>query len=375
MTTRSLQSIAIAGAWGYIGQKFTEAGLDLGLDVYVFDPGPPPEDLTSSRLHRVEHEVEFYELDTDLYHLALHPQHRSTALSRLLPRAGIEDILILNEKPMAQPETPSEPLRLLREIGASGATVLFDFPELFDPLTHRLMEFLLAFDEVRLDEIHIQRSKDREAKDNPRNRKQMVHIQYQESVHCLAFVLNLLSQVGGGTARALEDGFTVEAASEPYDAPNPEVYSYVVDGRCDYTMTVGQTKIHGHTNFKRHAPWRKQRLIRGVGDGVPFEIDVDYLEGEKYLRIGGRDLDVDPADSSYEAVLLTLQKWRKERSPVDLMAGIYPNPSFAFLTYQLSGALWKASRKGSQLHFDTDADLRAFHPGFEDAVEAFPTYT
>ena len=57
------------------------------------------------------------------------------------------------------------------------------------------------------------------------------------------------------------------------------------------------------------------------------------------------------------------------------MAGIYPNPSFAFLTYQLSGALWKASSKGSQLHFDTDADLRAFHPGFEDAVEAVPTYT
>lgn len=356
MTSSRLKSIAIAGAWGYIGHKFVEAGLDLGLDVHVFDPGPPPGDLALEHLHRVEDETEFYELDTDLYHLALHPQHRSTALSRLLPRAGVENILILNEKPMAEPERPHEPMRLLEEVEASGATVLFDFPELFDPLTHQTLSFLQQFDDVCIDEILIQRSKDREARDNPRNRKRMVHIQYQESVHCLAFVLNLLAHTRGGEA-ALASGLIVTASAEPY-----------------VKMTLGETAVHGHTDFKRNAPWRKQRVIRGRGDGTPFEIDVDYLEGGKYLRINGDDQTCDPAGSSYEAVLLGLQKWHEELTGNELMQGIYPNPAFAYLTYQLSSLLWRASHDQAQIRIQDANALRAFEAGFEDAVPTFSTY-
>ena len=373
MTSSRLKSIAIAGAWGYIGHKFVEAGLDLGLDVHVFDPGPPPGDLALAHLHRVEDETEFYELDTDLYHLALHPQHRSTALSRLLPRAGVENILILNEKPMAEPERPHEPMRLLEEVEASGATVLFDFPELFDPLTHQALAFLAQFDDVCIDEVHIQRSKDREARDNPRNRKRMVHIQYQESVHCLAFVLNLLAHIRGNVETALASGLTINATAEPYEPPNSEAYPYVVDGRCDFEMTVGQTAVHGHTDFKRNAPWRKQRLIRGRADGAPFEIDVDYLEGSKYLRLNGDDQGCDPAGSSYEAVLLGLQK-HGELSGDDLMRGIYPNPSFAYLTYQLSSVLWRASYDRASIQIPNANALRAFEAGFEDAVSTFSTY-
>lgn len=375
MTSEKLKSIAIAGAWGYIGQKYVEAGLDLGLEVHVFDPGPAPADLPLSNLHRVEEEAEFYELQTDLYHLALHPQNRSTALTKLLPRAGVEDILILNEKPMAEPHRPDEPVRLIDEVEASGATVLFDFPELFDPLTHRILSFLEQFDDVRIDEVHIQRSKDREDRDNPRNRKPMVHIQYQESVHCLAFVLNLLAHTRGGTEAALASGLTIEATADPYDPPNPEAYPYIVDGRCDFIMTAGETAVHGHTDFKRDAPWRKQRIIRGVGDGTPFEIDVDYLEGSKALRINDEDQKCDPKGSSYEAVLLGLQKWHAELSGERLMHGTYPNPSFALLTYQLSSALWRASYDAKRIQL-SDADaLRAFDAGFKDAVSAFGTYT
>ena len=101
-------SLAIAGAWGYIGQKFIEAGLTLGHDVYVYDPGPVPDDIDLESVTRVEIESDFYALDVDLFHLALHPEHRSAALDQLLPRAASESLLILDEKPMASPESPEE---------------------------------------------------------------------------------------------------------------------------------------------------------------------------------------------------------------------------------------------------------------------------
>ncbi len=50
------RSIAIAGAWGYIGHKFIEAGLALGYDVFVYDPGPVPNDIDLSCITRVESE-------------------------------------------------------------------------------------------------------------------------------------------------------------------------------------------------------------------------------------------------------------------------------------------------------------------------------
>src|SRR5438094_9545063 len=40
-----LDSIAIAGAWGYIGRKLLDAALHLGIRAYVYDPGPTPSDV------------------------------------------------------------------------------------------------------------------------------------------------------------------------------------------------------------------------------------------------------------------------------------------------------------------------------------------
>jgi hypothetical protein len=73
--------------------------------------------------------------------------------------------------------------------------MLYDFPELFDPLTARLLDFLAQFRSVQLTEITVQRSKDRENPANPRNYKRMVPIQYQETVHCIAFALYVTTAV------------------------------------------------------------------------------------------------------------------------------------------------------------------------------------
>jgi hypothetical protein len=346
-------TLAIAGAWGYIGRKFLDAAIAQGLSASVYDPGPIPVDLDPSRFRRVVDEPDFYRLGAEFFHLAVHPEHRR--LDLLLSRD--EPLLVLVEKPMALPGHPEDCRRVIEAVDRSRAIVLYDFPELYDPLTARILEYLAGFDDVRLTGFHVQRSKDREDPANPRNYKRMVPIQYQESVHCLAFVLHVLAAVGGGVAASMADGVRLEAISDPYEPPNPEAYPDVVDGRCRFRATFGEVEVEGLTDFKRGAEWAKRRVIRGIGDGRPFEIDVSYLEGKKSLRIDGEDQPCGPSANSYEHVLATATRWARQVGRDALMAGLYPNPRFTRMTYLLSAVLWRAAREKSPLRFDSAADL------------------
>lgn len=369
-----IRTLAVAGAWGYIGRKFVDAGLDLGLDVSVLDPGPAPGDAPLARLIRFTDDS-FYEQSADLFHLALHPEHRGPALRRLLRRAREEPLAILNEKPMAAPERPQDCASLIEALAGTRALLLFDFPELFDPLTTRVVDALRRFDRVEIDEIVIRRSKDREDERNPRNRKRMVHIQYQETVHCMAWILFVLAQLRGGAEPVLADGLRLSAQARPYAPPNPEDYDYVVDGRVDYEIQLGTTVIRGCTDFTRGAPWAKTRVLRGHADGRPFEFDMDYLEGAKHLRIDGQDQDLDPLGSSYEAVLRTFDRWLQTTPAATLMSTTcYPNPAFTRLTYGLSSLLWRSCHDGAPVTVRDADDLLAFDAGFAAAAATFPRY-
>ena len=368
------QSIAIAGAWGYIGRKFLDAASALGLETYVFDPGEAPGDLALDAFTRVEAEDAFYRLDVDLFHLALHPGHRKKGLGTLLERARLEPIRILNEKPMAPPEHPEEARALIRAVGDTRALMLFDFPELFDSMTRRIVDYLTGFDQVEITTISIQRSKDREDPDNPRNYIRIVPIQYQETVHCIAFVLHLLGHLKGGLEAVFADGLSAEARAEPYQPPNPEAYPYVVDGKCEFALEIGPASITGRTDFKKGAPFKKQRLIQGRADGRPFTIEVDYLEGHKYLIIDGVDQGCDAAASSYQQVIETFGRWCGEAEQEHLASGLYPHPGFAHLTYQLSSLIWKSSQVQEKLHLASQEALEQFDAGFANAIQDFPRY-
>lgn len=353
-------TVAIAGAWGYIGRKFLDAALAHGLTTDVYDPGPIPDDLDPGKFVRVADEADFYRLDAEFFHLAVHPEHRR--LDLLLARG--EPLLVLVEKPMASPAHPEVCRQVIEAVERSRAIVLYDFPELYDPLTARILEYLAGFKDVRLTAFVAQRSKDREDPANPRNYKRMVPIQYQESVHCLAFVLHVLAAVRGSLAAALAHGVQIVAQSDAYEPPNPEAYPDIVDGRCQFRGTFGDVQVEGLTDFKRGAAWAKRRVIRGIGDGSPFEIDVSYLEGRKSLRIDGRDQPCDPSASSYAHVLATATRWARLVGRDGLMSGLYPNPRFARMTYQLSAALWRSARDRSELRFDSAADLECWDAGF-----------
>jgi hypothetical protein len=227
-----------------------------------------------------------------------------------------------------------------------------------------VLDHLRRFRELRITGVQVQRSKDREDPGNPRNFKRMVPIQYQESVHCLAWVVHLLASLGGGVRALLDLGVRLAGESTAYRPPNPEAYPLPVDGRCRYRARIGGVPVEGLTDFTRGAPWVKRRVVRGVGDGVAFEIEASYLEGRKRLRIDGSDQPWDPGANSYEAVLATLARWVRVHDRDRLMTGLFPNPGFAHATYRLSAALWRSCRADQEVSFRTADELLSWDPGF-----------
>ena len=369
-----LKSIAIAGAWGYIGQRFLNAAMDLGLDIAVYDPFPPPEHLDTQRVAVMEDEDSFYKRQADVFHLALHPQHRAPALARLLERTRKgEAITVLCEKPVARPEEPSECEEVLAISREPGFFLFYDFPELFDPQTHHIHEFLTSFREVTIDEVWMQHSKDREDPANPRNYKVMVPIQYQESVHCIAFMLDLLARCGSGISPW---GRGVEACgtSRPYQPPNPERYAHVVDGVCSGELSFGTMTVHIDTNFKRGAPFTKQRRIRGRGDGKPFEIIAEYLEGHKWLRINGVQQPVAEDSNSYACVLKQLWKWRTGNDQEELNCGVFPNARLARDAYFVSALLWNACFLGRNVFACSLEEACSAAMYYQQEMECLPHY-
>ncbi|MBM4088301.1 MAG: hypothetical protein FJ276_02560 [Planctomycetes bacterium] len=368
------KSLAIAGAWGYIGLKFLEAAGRRGIPTFVFDPGRAPEHEAVQHATRIANEDAFYDSPAELFHLAMHPEQRRRALESLLARPDVPTFAILNEKPMAAPEDPDQCTRLIADVRSANALMLFDFPELFDPLTERILNTLRQYRNVKISHIRIQRSKDRENPANPRNYKRIVPIQYQESVHCLAFVLYLLARLRGSLDALFAEGLAAEAQSQPYRPPNPQDYATVVDGRCQYRLTLGSLPVEGLTDFTAGAEGVKRRVIRGTCDGRSFCIEADYQEGRKTLLVDGVDQAVDPDASSYDAVLKTFSSWQRSVPRHELLSGVFPNPTFAHATFQLSSVLWRCCRTKRPIQLASSADLLAFDAGFREALPTFARY-
>ncbi len=371
---QGISALAIAGAWGYIGRKFVDAAARLQLLTSVYDVGAVPDDMDPRRVTLFEDERQFYGQPAELFHLALHPEHRAIGFEILLRRSHAEAIWVLCEKPMAVPESPGDCAAIGKAIECSGAVVLYDFPELFDPITARILEFLSRHDDVRIESIVTRRSKDREDPAIARNAKRMVHIQYQESVHCLAFVLHLLAHIHGGLEGVFRGGAQVRARAWPYQPPNPEAYPHVVDGKCQYRLRLGETEIEGVTDFTRGAPWSKRRSIKGYVDGRPFLIEADFLEGKKLLVIDGKSHDEVVQTNSYVEVLKSISRLRQSHTATELMSGLYPNPAFARTTYQASSLLWKSSWEKIPIEVGSLQDLLAFDAGFAGVRPTFRRY-
>jgi hypothetical protein len=103
-------------------------------------------------------------------------------------------------------------------------------------------------------------------------------------------------------------------------------------------------------------------------------IVADYLEGQKLLMINGQTCEDVMHTNSYVEVIRSIGKMCQESSVADLMREIYPNPSFARVTYQLSSVLWHSSWRQQSARLASLRDLLQFDAGFAEAQKQFARY-
>ncbi len=242
---------------------------------------------------------------------------------------------------------------------------MFDFIELFDELTLRVHRFLGGFRHVTLNNVQMCRAKDREDPSNPRNYKIIVPIQYQETVHCIAYLFSLLAHLPLGLEDALSSGVQVSGNSELYRPPNPQDYPIPVDGKLDADVRIGKTSVQLHTNFKAGAALTKRRIIEGEGDGKPFRIEAEHLEGHKYLIINDVRENFPPDADAYHQVLERSLHWTTRYDHETLTTNLrYPNASFAWYTYLLSAMLWDSCAEMSVKEVASAKDLWRYAPQY-----------
>ena len=193
---------------------------------------------------------------------------------------------------MAHPAHPAECRRLCEAARNSKATVLFDFVEVFNPhsfLIRDMLRRLAGYRDFRITQIRCERSKDREDPRNPRNRKVIVPIQYQETAHCLAMLL-FVTDRSASFAEAFPQGMTVAASAAPYDPPNPEDYRYgVVDGKVTGEIRAGDMTVRICTDFKRRGgvPF-KCFSIEGVANRRAFRIESVFDGTREKVLLNGK---------------------------------------------------------------------------------------
>lgn len=284
----------------------------------------------------------FYALPAPFYHLALPPAHRDAAFAGLSARPTRDgNLLVLVEKPLAPPFDREGALRARDTTAALPGTVLFDFIELYRPLTGTVLDYLSSFRRCRIHEIALTRTKDREDPAVPRNHIVTLPVQYQETVHCAAWALACLEHVGAG----LPESGTVEAwgTSAPYTPPNPERYPEAVDGFFEGGVALGETRVTFLTDFRRGTPRSQYRRVVGEGDGRSFILETEYLPGAAWLKINGESAPLPREDTPHLEALRGAWRYHCDRVNGRPRQFPLPGPAFAHRTWIVSSLLWNAA--------------------------------
>ena len=355
-------SIAIAGSEGFMGQNIVKAALGLDIeDIILSDPRIDPGRYAGLRNVRSVVPHHFNDIDAGLFHFATHPGQRSP-MYRLIERGCHINV----EKPMVHPENPMEAEAIFDALEASNATLLYDFLEMFNPRTLAIVEMLKNMGDAQLDHITFIRGKNRENLWNPRNESPMLPIEYQETVHCMAYLVNLFANQQGvydiNFESVFPKGFTVWAKSRRYDAPNPEKYPYVVDGYCAGTIDIGECTVDFLTNFKRGAEKTKRKIMLGHNAYHSIDIEVNDQLGQEYLRINGAEHQPKGEQDQYKSVILG--SWQMHQEMMQGKRAVRPDARFAWLAFGLCGAIFMSS------YLQTEVALRN-QDDFNEAARFF----
>ena len=247
---------------------------------------------------------------------------------------------------MAEPGRPERCRQIVAAVDASRAIMLYDFPELFDPLTARILDYLAGFRDLRLAGVL------RPAVEGPRGPGQPAQLQ-ADGPHPVP---------GDGPLpglRPLRPGGGAGGRGRCPGRRRPR-------GRASPTPTRRRTRRPIPTPSTAGAgTGRRFGGVRGRGAD---RLQAAMPRGPSGASSGAsatapRSRSTSPTSKAGSTSASTASISRATRRPtptstssprrsagpgeVDrdrLMDGLYPNPRFTQVTYQLSGALWRSCR-------------------------------
>ena len=245
--------------------------------------------------------------------------------------------------------------------------MLFDFVEVFNPHSFQIrgmLRRLAGYRDFRITQVRCERSKDREDPRNPRNRKVIVPIQYQETAHCLAMLL-FVTDRRASFAEAFPQGMTVAASSAPYDPPNPEDYRYgVVDGKVTGEIRAGGMTVSICTDFKRRGGCRSSASASRVSPtGVPSASSSIFDGTRERVLLNGKVVASAGAGNRHQDIIRQAWRWHREQS-----TGRRPDADFAWLVFGLSSALWASCHQGHEMRIDSEAELQETMQRYPESV-------
>ena len=202
---------------------------------------------------------------------------------------------------------------------------------------------------------------------NPRNRKVIVPIQYQETAHCLALLLIVINR-SSSFEEVFPDGIVVAASSVPYNPPNPEDYRFgLVDGKVSGEILVDGMTIGIHTDFKRKGarPFKRFR-IEGLANHREFVIEAIYDGTGERIVFNGKAKS--PCATASRHLDIVRQSWRWHCGP---STNLQPDVDFAWLVFGLSAALWMSCHEGREIRVKSEEDLRRAMQSYPDSLARY----
>jgi hypothetical protein len=249
---------------------------------------------------------------------------------------------------------------------------MYNFSLVLNPITDIILKYVLS-NSGKVRRMSFDIEKNRESRAYPRNKCYMEPVQYQEAVHALALMLIWMNGYKPAKPDSLFEifpsGLTVAGRSKLYDPVSPG-YKHFPDGLFDGKLRADGLDSKVRVNFKRFSsglPTIAQKKVKINAEGL--DIIANYQYGDQFLSINGRRIKLPDMANPHRLI------W--ERVIAQFESGQKPilDSNFAYLTYLLSAALWKASHQESDLQIKGVPDLEKAartYVEFRDAGKLVP---
>ena len=275
-------------------------------------------------------EKKFYSLDLDYFVIAAPPSQRKQILKYFDKNSNA-----LIEKPVSTTQDTKTAKAWRDKLSKSNSLILFDFPELFDPLTFTALNFFTEKSKLKNKigtlkpcAYYLSRTKNRE-QNNAFCRRETEDIELDESAHALAF----LAFMEQNMEEKLSMPTNIHNIGRHYESPvkgRKRVF-----GEAFSIMEMNNKPVMIEDSFKDPLAWKRRKIVSQNEKKENFTVMVDYWESSKSIFVYGPDnnekvFQLKKHTPTITSVHKNFRKFLKEPKQLAL-----PNINIAYWTYMI----------------------------------------